>query len=51
MLAPVGGSLVMGRFGAPVLWAACGVLGLASAAGQLALGSLRRQELLSSTAR
>ena len=35
------GSLVMGRLGAPSLWALCGVAGAVAAAGHLALGSLR----------
>lgn len=41
LLAPMIGSLVMGRLGAPSLWALCGVAGAAAAAGHLALGSLR----------
>ncbi len=42
LTAPAAGSFVLGRFGAGVLWAACLLIGLASAAGQLALGTLRR---------
>ena len=41
LLAPMIGSLVMGRLGAPSLWALCGVAGAVAAAGHLALGSLR----------
>ena len=42
LAAPAAGSFVLGRFGSGVLWAACLLLGLTSAAGQLALGTLRR---------
>ncbi len=42
LVAPVVGSLVMGRFGARALWASCVGVGLAAALGQLALGTLRR---------
>src|SRR5205823_5537384 len=41
LLAPILGSLVMGRPGSATLWIACGVVGLAAATGQLALGTLR----------
>ncbi|HUJ27701.1 MAG TPA: MFS transporter [Myxococcales bacterium] len=41
LLAPVLGSLVLGRFGSVALWSCCGVAGLAAAVGQLALGPLR----------
>jgi MFS family permease len=44
LIAPVAGSLLMGRFGSAALWASCGFVGLAAAAGQLALGTLRRHE-------
>lgn len=40
---PAAGSFVLARFGSGVLWAACLVVGLASAAGQLSLGTLRRR--------
>ncbi len=45
LIAPVAGSLLMGRFGSAVLWASCGFVGLAAATGQLALGTLRRNQL------
>jgi hypothetical protein len=41
LIAPMVGSLVMGRLGAPALWAMCGVAGTIAALGHLALGSLR----------
>lgn len=41
LLGPMIGSLVMGRLGAPSLWALCGVAGALAALGHLALGSLR----------
>jgi MFS family permease len=44
LIAPVAGSLLMGRLGAPALWAACGGVGLVAAAGHLALGTLRSHE-------
>jgi MFS family permease len=52
LAAPALGSLVLGGFGAQVLWASCMAVGIASAAGQLALGTLRRheQEALGSSA-
>jgi len=40
--APALGSFVLGRFGAGALWTGCFLVGAASAAGQLALGTLRR---------
>jgi MFS family permease len=40
LLAPVAGSLLLGRFGSAALWMSCGVAGLIAAAGQLALGPL-----------
>jgi MFS family permease len=40
--APVAGSLVLGRLGPGALWAGCFLLGAVCAAGQLALGTLRR---------
>jgi MFS family permease len=40
--APLLGSFVLGRFGSAMLWSACLAVGLVAAAGQLALGSLRR---------
>ena len=42
MFAPIIGSLVMGAYGARTLWIGCFFAGLCAAAGQLALGSLRR---------
>jgi len=42
LTAPALGSFVLGRFGPAVLWAACLGTGLLAAAGQLALGTLRR---------
>jgi hypothetical protein len=42
LAAPLLGSLILGRWGAPTLWTACLVAGLTAAAGQLALGTLRR---------
>jgi MFS family permease len=42
LASPALGSFVLGRFGPAVLWAACMGAGLAAAAGQLALGTLRR---------
>ena len=42
LTAPAAGSFLLGRFGAGVLWTACFAVGLASAAGQLALGTLSR---------
>lgn len=42
LTAPAAGSFVLGHFGSSVLWAACLAVGLASALGQLALGTLRR---------
>lgn len=42
LTAPVLGSLVLGRFGPAVLWTGCLAAGLAAAAGQLMLGTLRR---------
>jgi MFS family permease len=42
LAAPLLGSFVFGRFGAATLWTACLATGLVAAAGQLALGSLRR---------
>lgn len=41
LLAPVLGSQVMGRLGAPALWTCCLVVGCVAAAGQLALGRLQ----------
>jgi hypothetical protein len=41
LIAPMVGSLVMGRLGAPALWVLCGVAGAVAAVGHLALGSLR----------
>ena len=41
LLAPILGSLALGRLGSTALWIGCGVVGLAAAAGQLALGTLR----------
>ncbi|HET7786889.1 MAG TPA: MFS transporter [Myxococcales bacterium] len=40
--APLLGSFMLGRFGSAALWGACLAAGLAAAAGQLALGTLRR---------
>ncbi|HET9753455.1 MAG TPA: MFS transporter, partial [Myxococcales bacterium] len=40
--APLLGSFVLGRFGSAALWSSCLVTGLVAAAGQLALGTLRR---------
>lgn len=51
LIAPVVGTLVLGRWGSGALWAACGVVGLTAAAGQLALGPLRRHENPPATAR
>ena len=42
LTAPAAGSFVLGRFGPAVLWTGCLAVGLCSAAGQLALGTLRR---------
>ena len=42
LTAPAAGSFVLGRFGSGVLWAGCVLVGLVSAAGQLALGTLPR---------
>jgi MFS family permease len=42
LTAPLLGSLVLGRYGQTVLWIGCLGVGLASACGQLALGTLRR---------
>ena len=42
LIAPALGSFVLGRFGPAALWTACLATGLVSAAGQLALGTLRR---------
>jgi hypothetical protein len=42
LTAPALGSFVFGRFGPAVLWGACLGAGLLAAAGQLALGTLRR---------
>ncbi len=42
LAAPALGSFVLGRFGPAALWTACLGTGLAAAAGQLALGTLRR---------
>lgn len=42
LCAPVLGSFMLGRFGAAALWTACFATGLVAAAGQLALGTLRR---------
>jgi MFS family permease len=42
LTAPLAGSLILGRFGQTVLWTSCLAVGLASACGQLALGTLRR---------
>lgn len=41
LLAPVLGSQVMGRFGAPALWTSCFFVGCVAAAGQLLLGTLK----------
>jgi MFS family permease len=41
LIAPMVGSLVMGRLGAPALWVLCGAAGAVAAVGHLALGSLR----------
>ena len=40
LAAPALGSLVLGRFGSSALWVGCLTVGLASALGQLALGTL-----------
>jgi len=40
--APLLGSMILGRFGQSALWTCCLAVGLASACGQLALGTLRR---------
>ena len=42
LTAPAAGAFLMGRFGSRVLWGGCLAVGLVSAAGQLALGTLRR---------
>jgi MFS family permease len=42
LIAPALGSFVLGRFGPAALWTACLATGLVSAAGQVALGTLRR---------
>jgi len=42
LLAPVIGSLVMGRYGATTLWTGCIAVGVVIAIGQLSLGTLRR---------
>jgi len=42
LAAPLLGSLVLGRFGQGALWTCCLAVGLVSAFGQLALGTLRR---------
>lgn len=44
LAAPLLGSLVMGKWGPAALWTACLFTGLVAAAGQLALGTLRRHE-------
>jgi MFS family permease len=41
LLAPILGSQIMGRFGAVTLWTCCLGVGLLTALGQLALGTLR----------
>ena len=41
LLAPIAGAQLLGRFGSATLWTACGFAGLAAAAGQLALGTLK----------
>lgn len=43
LLAPVLGSVLLGRFGSGVLWSCCGVAGLVAATGLLALGPLRAE--------
>ena len=45
VVAPALGASTIGRFGAPVLWAGCLALGLAVAAGHLAIGPARRRRL------
>ncbi|MDL4771253.1 MFS transporter [Spirillospora sp. NBC_01491] len=46
LLAPLGGTQLL-RLGAPVLWLSCAALGLAAAAGQMALGpAIRRRRAL-----
>jgi len=51
LIAPVLGSLVLGRLGSAALWTSCGAVGLIAAAGQLALGPLRRHEIPPAQAR
>lgn len=52
LTAPAAGAFLMGRLGSSVLWGSCLLVGLVSAAGQLALGTLRRHgdEAVGSTA-
>jgi MFS family permease len=44
LTAPALGSYVLDTFGPTALWGSCFAVGLSSAAGQLALGTLRRHE-------
>ncbi|HTP51315.1 MAG TPA: MFS transporter [Anaeromyxobacteraceae bacterium] len=45
VVAPVVGSHIIARFGAPALWTCCFALGVVAAAGHLAVGPARRRRL------